>query len=76
MLWVSLLRTLLGIAASVATYVQQRQLMDAGRAEQINKALSHANENIKKANRARDAAERDFDKRDGVPDNDDPNLRD
>lgn len=76
MLWVSFLRTLLSLAAAVATYVQQRQLIDAGRAEEINRALVHANENIKKANSARDAAEREFDKRDGVPDESDPNLRD
>ena len=74
--FVSLLRAILGLASTLANYLQSKQLMDAGEAQAVIKSLEHAQNAITKANKARDISEHDFDARDGVPDDSDPNLRD
>lgn len=74
--WLAILQFFLRISASIASYMQSRQLMEAGKAEQIVQNLKEAQNAIKKANKARTSAEHNFDKRDGVPDDKDPYLRD
>lgn len=74
--WLSILKALLGLASGLTTYLQQRQLIEAGQAQAINEGLKNAKEAIHKANAARADAVTDFDKRNGLPDDSDPNLRD
>lgn len=74
--WLALLRALLGLANSLTAYLHDRQLIEAGEAQAIYEGLRNAQEAINKARRARTAAVREFDKRDGMPDDEDPNLRD
>lgn len=74
--WLAVLRALLGLASSITTYLQNKQLIEAGEALAIAEGLKNAQEAINKANQARRAAERKFDESGGVPDDSDPNLRD
>lgn len=74
--WLSLLKTLLGFAETLTEYLRNKQLLEAGEAQAIAEGLSNANVAIEKARKARRNAVNDFDKRDGVPNDDDPNLRD
>lgn len=74
--WLAILRALLGFASTLTEYLRNRELLEAGEAKAIAEGLSNANEAIERARRARRNAVRDFDKRDGVPDDEDPNLRD
>lgn len=69
-------RFLLSIVATLAAYMKDRQLISAGEAQELARNLEASNAILDKARRARDAATADFDKRDGVPDDKDPNLRD
>lgn len=74
--WLAMLRALLGLASSLTTYLQNKQLLEAGEAQAIAEGLKNAQAAITKARKARRDAVADFDKRDGVPDDNDPNLRD
>ena len=74
--WLAILRALLGLSSSLATYLQEKQLLDAGEAKAISESLKNAQEATNKARKARNAAISKFDDTDGLPDNDDPNLRD
>lgn len=73
---VGLLKAVLGFAGALTEYLHNRELLEAGEAKAIAEGLKNANEAIEKARNARRNAVRDFDKRDGVPDDNDPNLRD
>lgn len=73
---VGLLKAVLGFASALTEYLRNRELLEAGEAKAIAEGLKNANEAIEEARRARRNAVRDFDKRDGVPDDNDPNLRD
>lgn len=72
----TILKLLLSLANSAASYVERKQLMDAGEARYIRGQINEAQERVAIANKARDDSNRDFDNRGGVPNNDDPNLRD
>lgn len=74
--WLAFLRALLGLAGTVASYLSNKQLLDAGEAKAIAEGLDNANKALQKAYDARSGAVADFDERDGVPDDNDPNLRD
>ena len=74
--WVGFLKAVLGFASALTEYLRNRELLEAGEAQAIAEGLKNANEAIEKARRARRNAVRDFDKRDGGPDGNDPNLRD
>lgn len=74
--WLGLLRTLLGLTASLTSYLKDKQLIEAGEAQAIAEGLHDAQVAVAKARRARRAAVDKFNKRDGLPDEDDPNLRD
>lgn len=74
--WLAILRALLGLASSITSYLQERQLIEAGEARAIAEGLKNAQDAITKANQARRTAERKFDESGGVPDDSDPNLRD
>ena len=74
--WLAMLRALLGLASSLTAYLQNKQLIEAGEAQAIAEGLKNAQDAITKARKARRNAVTDFDKRDGVPDDNDPNLRD
>ena len=51
--FVSILKILLSLASTIAGYVRDRQLMNAGAAESILKGLNDANDAIARANAAR-----------------------
>lgn len=74
--WLAILRALLGLANSLTSYLQEKQLIEAGEAQAIAEGLKNAQDAISKARKARRNALNDFDRRNGVPDDDDPNLRD
>jgi len=76
MAWLAVLKAILGLAGSLAAYLNNKQLLDAGEAQAIVKSLNHAKETINKATAARNKATSDFDDANGLPNNDDPNLRD
>jgi alpha-glucuronidase len=76
MTYIALLNLLLSLASSVAKYVSDKQLMEAGSAQEISRNLEASLNVMEKARKARDSAVADFDKRGGVPDDKDPNLRD
>lgn len=73
---INLLKVLLGLASSLASYLDNRQLIEAGEAKAIAEGLKNAQDAIQRADTARRNANRDFDKSGGVPDDGDPNLRD
>ena len=66
---VGILKLLLATANSVANYIHDKKLLDAGVALAILEGLKNANEAIVRANRARDDA-------DSLPVSSDPNNRD
>lgn len=74
--WLALLKGLLSLSNSLTEYLRNKQLLEAGEAQAISEGLQNAQVAIKKAREARNNAVREFDKRDGVPDDEDPNLRD
>lgn len=74
--WLAILRSLLGLCFSLTEYMKNKQLLEAGEARAIAEGLRNANDIIIKVRKARSDAELDFDKRNGVPDDSDPNLRD
>lgn len=76
MTWLALLRLLLSLAHTVMNVVQQRQLLAAGEANAIAKQIISTQATVDKAIKARDAALKRFDDTGGVPDDNDPNLRD
>lgn len=76
MTWLAVLRLLLGLADTVLGYVREKQLIEAGEAKAIAANLKASIDVMEKARKARDAAVADFDRRGGVPDEHDPNLRD
>lgn len=76
MAWLSLLVALLKIAGSLTGYLQSKQLIDAAQADMLSKLLEDSLDIIAKAQSARNAATAKFDANGGVPDANDPNLRD
>jgi hypothetical protein len=72
----ALLKAIVGLASVLANYMNNKKLMDAGEALAILEGLEHAKQTIRKATEARASALADFDKRDGLPNESDPNLRD
>lgn len=52
----TLLNLLLSFAGSISRYIERKQLMDAGKAQQVSKDLEDALENIAAARRARATA--------------------
>jgi len=74
--WLALLRALLGLSRSLATYLERKQLLDAGKALAVIEGLNNAEDAIKQARDARDTAVSKYDSVNGLPDDKDPNLRD
>ena len=68
------IKVLLGVADKIATYMERKQMMDAGRAKQQRDALKEAKDALDKANRARSRARSELND-DGVP-NDYKHFRD
>jgi hypothetical protein len=64
---VALLTALLQIAGVILSYLQQKQLIDAGKAKQIKENLDGSLVLLGKANKARSDATADFDKSHGLP---------
>lgn len=71
---VEILRALLSLASNLTSYLQQKQLLDAGEALAINKGLQDAKDTVNKAREARTAITSNND--DELFNEDDPNLRD
>jgi len=74
--WLALLKGLLALSNSLTEYLRNKQLIDAGEAQAISEGLQNAQDAVQKAREDRRPGVREFDKRDGVPDDEDPNLRD
>ena len=74
--WIAILKTMLKLTSSLAAYVHAKQLMEAGESKIIAESLKNAQAEIEKAREAKTSALRDFNKSNGVPDEQDPNLRD
>lgn len=65
---------ILKIADGLMGYLQNQQLITAGKAEAVSEMLNSTISRISKAKTAKEAAETEY-KKDGI-DEDDPNLRD
>lgn len=76
MTWLTIIQLVLKLADGLVRYAGDRQLLNAGEAKAIAENLSASRDVLDKALRARNTAGADFDKRGGVPDDKDPNLRD
>jgi len=76
MAWLRILEAVLGFARALAEYVERKQLMDAGEAKAIASQLESSANVLRNARMARDNAVSNFDDNGGVPDDEDPNLRD
>jgi len=57
----TLIRALLSVASSLAQYAQQRQLLEAGRAQAILGGIREAEDAIDRARAARDSVRHDDD---------------
>ncbi len=55
-MWLGILKALLSVAAGLADYLRDRQLLEAGEAMAIAKGLRESLDAIDKANKARQAA--------------------
>lgn len=75
-MWVSLLSALLQLSNVVLAYMQQRQLIEAGKAEQLAENLNASIDLLGKMDKARNDAVAKHNARNGVPDKDDPYRRD
>ena len=76
MAWFKLLNLAFAFVNAILKHMNDKKLIDAGRALQIKEELIHAQKSVQKAQDARSAALDNFDANDGVPDEQDPNLRD
>lgn len=76
MSWLALLRLVLSLAQSLTSYLNNKRLIDAGEAKAIARQLESSLNAVERASTARAGAVDAFGKRDGVPDDEDPNLRD
>lgn len=74
MSWLALLKAVLGFARALTTYLDRKQLMDAGEAKAIARQLESSLNALDRARKARANAVADYDAN-GVRD-EDPNLRD
>lgn len=74
MAWLRILEAVLGFARALASYVERKQLMDAGEAKALASQLESSANVLQRARRARDNAVRDYDAN-GLRE-DDPNRRD
>lgn len=74
MSWLALLKAVLGFARALTTYMNNKQLMDAGEAKAIARQLDSSLNALQRAKDARKRAVAEYDTN-GVRD-DDPNLRD
>ncbi len=68
---IGLLRAIMGIAGAIASYIGDKQLMDAGEAKAISRNISATLEQIDKARAARKSVKHDADSV-----RDDPHNRD
>jgi len=69
MIWAKILHLLLGLASEVASYMGDKQLLEAGEAKALARQLRNDNERIKKVMEARRNTVYDIDG-DGVPEDD------
>lgn len=76
MIWLALARLLLALAANLVAMARERKLIEAGEAQAFAKQVEASLALLDKTNKARARAGADFDERGGVPDDNDPNLRD
>lgn len=76
MAWLRILEAVLGFARNLVGYLSDRQLMDAGEAKAVASQLESSINAVQRAKSARANAVAKFDDANGVPDDEDPNLRD
>lgn len=74
--WLQLIGILLGLVNSLVSWAKERQLIEMVVAQELSNNLERSIVLLQKASKARDDALREHDARGGVPDEDDPNLRD
>jgi len=66
----------LQLLSSIAGYMRDKRMMEAGAAKIIIDSLERASDETDKAIKSGVVAGKRFDDLDGLPDNQDPNLRD
>jgi len=76
MVWLSLLKVVLGLASSLSSYLRDKGLLEAGETKELSKMLDNSIDILDRSNTSRNDAIKRFDDTDGVPDDNDPNLRD
>lgn len=76
MVWLKLFRLLLQLSSDLTVHLQSKQLLEAGEATAIREMLYNAIHRSNEAIKARNDAGAKFDSRNGVPDDNDPNIRD
>jgi succinylarginine dihydrolase len=59
--WLKAITLLLSLADTIATYLKNAQLMDAGEAKRLLKCIKEADESIKRARTARSNVKHDAD---------------
>lgn len=74
-MWLALISALLQLTRLVVSYTQQRQLIEAGKAQQLAESLNASIGILERMDKARDDAVAKFDDPGSVPD-DDPYRRD
>ncbi len=62
MTWLAILKAVLTMASALTSWMQERRLVDSGRAQVISENLRCALDEIGKANVARDAVRRDVER--------------
>lgn len=72
---IQLLTVILQVAVGILGYLKTKELIDAGKAQQIKENLDASLALIKTGKDAGDKAVADFDARGGVPDPNDPDIR-
>jgi len=76
MSWLTLLQILLSLSSAIMDYMRQRELLNLADSAILARNLEESIRVLQRVSSARDAALREHDARNGVPDESDPNLRD
>lgn len=76
MSWLAFVKSLVSLTLSLVRFLETKQLLEAGEARAIATQLESSVDACNKARLARDAALQRFNATGGVPDEQDPNLRD
>lgn len=74
--WASFIGALVSIVASLIRWAETRKILEAHDAKAMAQILKGSIHVLDRVEQARNTALREFDARNGMPDDSDPNLRD